>query len=223
MTVLKPYTLRVALLIAGLGVGVAVSARSEILAWRNSTATPDCDDLRHVISSAVNDKVKQVALTSPDPGKYFSAASPDSCLSGLAVANLDLSRLIPDPLGLLSVGVDVAIDELKKAALGAACVAARNSVSDAIGKYNRAIASTTDGQGLIDAAIGDASRQMLDAYAMNWKTPQSSGALAGVKLPGNAVALTPTMEQTVPPRLPAPASSQSPSSTTGLGAAIFGR
>ena len=48
MTVLKPYTLRVALLIAGLGVGVAVSARSEILAWRNSTTTPDCDDLRHV-------------------------------------------------------------------------------------------------------------------------------------------------------------------------------
>ena len=220
---LKPYTLRVALLLAGIAVGLAVSARSEIAAWRKATPTPDCDDLRTAISSAVNNNVRLVALTSPDPGKYFSAASPDSCLSGLAVANLDLSRLVPDPLGLLSVGVEGVIDELKKAALGAACVAARNAVSDTIGKYNRAIASTTDGHGLIDAAIGDASRQMLDAYAMNWKTPQSSGVLAGVKSPGNVVPLAPTMKQTVPTQLPAPASSQPQSSPAGLGAAVFGR
>lgn len=227
--ILKTHIRRIAWLIAGISVGLALSAHSEIASMLNPSPRPSCDDLQKTLATAVNDKVRLVAMTSPDPGKYFSASSPDSCLGGLAVANLDLSKLIPDPLGLFSVGVDGVIDGLKKAALGAACLAARNSVGDTIGKYNDAISAMNGDlnvQGKIDTTIGDASRQMLNGYAMNWTRPQSSDVLAGAKLPGNTLPAVPQIQQqAAPTQAPGavPAQPQPQPAPAGLGAALFGR
>lgn len=69
------------------------------------------------MAAAANDKVRMIAETSLDPGKYFDAGSPDSCLGNLTTANLDLSKLIPDPMGMLSGSVDSMIDGLKKGEL----------------------------------------------------------------------------------------------------------
>ena len=227
----KNVVWRIALLLAGAGCGLAISAHSEISAWIGSSPK-DCGGLQQAMASAVNNNVREVALTSPDPSKYFSVASPGSCLSGLAVANLDLSRLIPDPQGMFSAGIGGAIDELKKLAFGTACAAARNSVGGIIDKYNSAIASangTLDIQNQIDSAIGEESRQVLERYTMSWETPQSSDVLAGVPLPSNATTtMLPVQQRALPTQGPSAKSIQAtpeqmPQMPTGLGAVIFGR
>lgn len=210
---------------AGISVAIAGGAVAE---YATQLAKPDECPLTRSAENAVNNNIRMIAMTSVDPGKYFNAGSPDSCLGGMAIANLDLSMLIPDPLGLLSIGIDGLIDGLKKAAIGAACAAVRNSVGDVIGKYNNAIGSINgelNVQGKIDSAIGDASRQMLDGYALNWKTPQANvlGAAQVSNVPVKLPAVPGvTVPATVSQSAPTPdATASSAGSPSGLGAAIF--
>ena len=203
--------------IAGIFCGMVFSARSEITGWINHPETPACGQLAQAAQEAVNNKVQVIGMTSPDPGKYFNTGSPDSCLGDMSIANIDLSKLIPDPLGLMSSGVDSVIDALKKSAMAAGCAAVRGSIAETISKYNGALSSTDIRGGTnnyIDSAIGNTSRQALNGYAMNWRTPTASG----VQLPNTPVVLPAETTPIVP--IPAPAT---PSEKKGLGAAIFGQ
>lgn len=208
---------------AGITVAIVGSATAQYAA--TGTQSQPCV-LDQAMQDAVNKKVQLIGMTSPDPGKYFNAGSPDSCLGNMSIANLDLSKLIPDPLGLLSVGVDSVIDALKKAALAAGCAAVRNSVGDTINKYNSAIRDVNgivDVKGqtnqFIDSTIANTSRQVLDGYAMNWKTPTAPNATAGVQVSNAPVVLPKIPAVTTPAATAQPAAGSSGSS--GLGASIF--
>lgn len=216
----------VALFAAGILVATAFAARSEIAAMINpaTQAPPGCDELRQSMAAVVNDKVKLIAMTSIDPGKYFDAGSPDSCLGNLSTANVDLSQLIPDPLGMLTGGVDSMIDGLKKAALGAACTAARRSVGDTIDRYNAALSSINGGlvQSGIDSTIGTTAHQVLDAAAMTWQTPTAANVLSGVSpAPARALPAVPHVQQVTPQTLPAQPQPEPLPVPNSLGAAIF--
>ena len=133
-------------------------------------------------------------------------------------------------MGLFSAGADSAIDSLKKAAVEAGCSAVRGSVGDVIHKYNYAIRNTNgmvDVNGktnqFIDTSIANTSRQVLDGYAMNWRTPTSKSATGGSQVPNTPVVL-PNFPQVAPSTAkPASSPAQAPSGSgsSGLGAAIF--
>lgn len=228
----KLRTREVSLFFAGITVAVAITATAE---YTNATQTqkPPCD-LDRAAQDAVNKKIQIIGMTSPDPGKYFNAGSPDSCLGNMSIANLDLSNLIPDPFGLLNVGVDQIINGLKKAAVAAACMAVRGSIGDTINKYNTAIRdvnAATDVKGqtdqYIDTTIADTSRRVLNGYSMDWKTPQAPSAVPTGAQVSNAPVVLPTLPQIPQSGQPAPQGQGTPqgqgSGTTngGLGSTVF--
>lgn len=211
--------------VGGVAVALALSATAQLA--NAPGVQPPCD-LNNAATQAMNNKIQMVGMTSTDPGKYFNAGSPDSCLGDLSLANLDLSNLIPDPIGLLSIGLDSLIDALKKAAIAAACKAVRNSVGDVIGKYNSAIGSingTLDIRGqtnqLIDSTIGDASRKALDGQAMNWKTPTPTRVTSGVQAPNLPVILPPAAAPAAAPATTPAAPAGNSGAPSGLGGAVF--
>lgn len=232
-----PRRSEVALFVAGVAVSVAVVSTAQTMA-ASAVSTmdgcpPDCP-LCEATQNAVNKKIQMIALTSPDPGRYFSADSADSCLGDLSVANLDLSRLIPDPIGLLTDAATSAIDKLKGMATKKICTSVRNSVSGVIERYNGAISTINGGLnvgGLIDTKIGDMSRQALDGYAMNWQTTtgQVSDPLAGIKAPTVStpqvlVTQGSAMTSPLPATVSAPVQTQqSTTSAATTGGAVFGR
>lgn len=189
--------------LAGILVSVAIVSSAQYAA--TSTVSQPCA-LDAAMQDAVNKKIQIIGMTSPDPGKYFSAGSADSCLGDLSLANLDLSRLIPDPIGLMTDAISSAIDKLKDMAVKKVCSAVRGAVGDVIGKYNNAISTVNGINGgaivgnLIDSKIGDISRQTMDGYAMNWQTatsPSSSrDVLGGLLSSGSSP--TPTNTNSVP-------------------------
>jgi hypothetical protein len=175
-------------MVAGIASGVAISVTAQQIGERSAYDPENCDGLKQAIAQAVNNPIRMVAMTSPDPGKYFSINSSDSCFGDLATANLDLSRLIPDPLGLLTDAISAAVDKLKDMAVKKVCTAVRDGVGETISKYNNAINTvngTLDGQ-LIDNSIGDLARRSADQYSLNWQTRQgqtSKDIWAGASLP----------------------------------------
>lgn len=225
----KLRTREVSLFFAGIAVAVAVTATAE---YTNATQAqnPPCD-LDRAAQDAVNKKIQVIGATTPDPGKYFNAGSPDSCLGNMSIANLDLSNLIPDPLGLLNVTVDQVINGLKKAAVAAACMAVRGSIGDTISKYNAVIRDTnsaTDIKGqtneYIDTTIADASRKVLNGHSMDWKTPQVPSAVpSGVQVPNVPVTVPAVPGVTLPPTGQSQSTGQQGTGTSngGLGSTIF--
>lgn len=164
----------VAWFVAGIVVSIAVVASADFAGPSGQTTSAPCD-LSNAASDALNRRVGMIGQTTLDPGKYFNPSSPDSCLGDLSVANVDLSRLIPDPMSLLGDAATKAFDQIKSAAEKKICAAARNSVGDIIGTYNSAINMANGApQNVIDAGIGQASRQVLDSRAMTWNVPTGS-------------------------------------------------
>lgn len=211
---------------AGAAFALALGAVAATSTTSTSATSSDCA-LSDAAQQAVNDRIKLIGMTSPDPGKYFNAGSPDSCLGNMSIANLDLSKLIPDPLGLFSQGVDSVINSLEKSALAAGCAAVRGSIGDTINKYNYAIGQTNgtlnvNGQvnQYIDTSIADTSKQVLDGYAMNWKTPDTTQALqvSGVPVTVPAAAASTTAATTAASTA---ATTSTSSGSTSLGAVLF--
>lgn len=211
--------------IAGGCAGVAVSVGATQMA--SSPMQPyskDCSELQMAMANAVNDKVRLIALTSPDPAEYFQVGGSSSCIGDFALTKIDFSRLIPDPFGLLSDAATGSLDQLTQAALGKACTVARNSIGDIIGRYNAAAVATIGG-GVdvayqIDPTIGDLARETANRNAINWQTNVTlKDPLAGIRPPVNAAATLaiPIQQQNsrqIQPTVPAPL-------TTG--AAVFGQ
>lgn len=159
--------------------GVALSLVATVAAQQYTT-TPTAEEcaLTAAMQAAVNDKVRMIAMTSSAPEKYFD----QNCLGDLSFASIDLSNMIPDPIGLLTGAAMTALDNLKKAAVGKVCAAARNSMGDTIGRYNAAITAASGGGagvgGLIDTAIAQQGQRVTDQFNMNYSTPSAPVGIA---------------------------------------------
>lgn len=176
--------------------GIAVSAVFAVSAQQYmSSATPTEEDcaLRDAMDRVINDKVRMIALTNPDPSKYFQVGGASSCLGDFSLANLDLSRLIPDPLGLLTGAVIDAATKLATAAISKVCAAARSTIGSTIGQYNTAInmvnGSPNSGgliKGTIDTAIGVEASNLGDKFGVDYNksAPVPTDILSGVQLRG---------------------------------------
>lgn len=120
---------------------------------------PQCE-LKKSANDALNNQVKMVAFTAVDPSKYFSTSSPSSCLGDIALANVDLS----------GIGT-AALSRLRDMLLNKVCTAARSAVGEMVGTYNSAINMVNNApQNVLDAQIGNVSRDILNSKAMNWNT-----------------------------------------------------
>ncbi|UEC05593.1 hypothetical protein [Burkholderia vietnamiensis] len=117
----------------------------------------------------LNNRILMVGSTAPDPSKYFTVGGVSSCIG--PISNLDLSSLIPDPMGLLTSLAKAAVN----LAVQKACTAARQSLSDYLGKYNSAATMVNGGaQGMLSTAIGQQVGLNLTNYGTSYAAPAGS-------------------------------------------------
>ena len=132
------------------------------------TSSTDCA-LSTAAQNAVNNRLTVIGVTQPDPAKYFTVGGAQSCIG--SITNIDLSRLIPDPMGLLT---SIA-QGLVNTAVRAACTAARQSLSDTLSKYNVAAGMLNNsGQtavNYINTQIGQTVGTSLTNYGTNYSAP----------------------------------------------------
>jgi len=185
-TTLRPMAKNMSWLAGGiiLSLGVTVAAQQY-------TATlptePPCD-YGKIVQNIVNQKVQQVAMTSTDPDRYFN----QDCLGDFVFALLDLSILIPDPIGLLTDAAVAAVNKIKQAVVNKICSAVRNTIGDTIGQYNDFINGVNDvtgsltgrTQNYIDTTIGNQSRIVQDKFNLNYSTPNPTGTVTNL-IPAN--------------------------------------
>lgn len=156
--------------------GVAVSVVFTVSAQQYMAATNNEPCLlTDAMQNAVNNRIRMVSMTSADPEKYFN----QNCLGDLSFASLDLSIMIPDPIGLLTDAALAAVERLKQAAINKVCAAARNAIGDTIGRYNAAINSVNEMTGnvgnnvanLIDTSIAQQGQRIANQFDLNYNTP----------------------------------------------------
>lgn len=169
---MKPASKNMAWMLGGIAISAVVAVSAQQISQQATAAQAPCV-LTDAMQSALNEKIKMIGLTSPDPAKYFTVGGPDSCLGDFAVANLDLSRLIPDPMGLLSDAVVNGVSKLANAAIGTACKAARKSFSGTISQYNSAVGLVTgDSSAMIDKAIGAEVQKNMTDFGVDYNAPK---------------------------------------------------
>jgi hypothetical protein len=149
-------------------VGIAVVAQVATTPPASSSSSTQCA-IATAAQTNLNTRITMAGATAPDPSKYFTIGGVSSCIG--AISNIDLSNLIPDPLGLLT--------SLAKAALNmavqAACTAARQSLSDYLGKYNAAVGMTGGGaNAMLSQAIGQQVGVQLTNYGTTYAAPPGS-------------------------------------------------
>jgi hypothetical protein len=134
-------------------------------AMTTPSATYGCA-IADAATSNLNNRITMIGSTAPDPSKYFTVGGVSSCIG--PVSNIDLSNLIPDPMGLLTS----LAKEAMQVAVQKACTAARQSLSDYLGKYNMA-ASTINGgtQGMLSTALGQSVGLNLANYGTSYAAP----------------------------------------------------
>jgi hypothetical protein len=87
------------------------------------------------------------------------------------MSNVDLSNLIPDPMGLLTSLAQAALQY----AVQKACTAARQSLSDYLGKYNMTAVMMNGGaNNMISTAIGQQVGLNLTNYSTSYSAPSGS-------------------------------------------------
>lgn len=185
----KPTSKNIVWMMGGIVLSSVVAVSAQVMSSPPTEA--DCD-LVKAMKDAVNSKVAMIDATAPDPAKYFQMGGPDSCLGEIAIANIDLSRLIPDIAGLLTDGVTSAMTKLVDGAMKKACAAARNSVGGIVGQYNGAIGTVNgfgDGIGsAVTGSIDGAAGRVAGQYGVDYSSSPSSSkgasdVLAGVTIP----------------------------------------
>jgi hypothetical protein len=186
---MKPASKNIAWMLGGVAISAVVAVSAQQLS--QATATPEPCALTDAMQAALNDKIRIIGLTSPDPSKYYTVGGADSCLGDFAVANLDLSRLIPDPLGILTDAVVSGVTKLANAAISTACKAARKSFDSTIGQYNAAVGTVSgDSNAIIDKSIGAQVEKSMTSYGLDYNAPKVNIAdpIGNVKV--NAPTLT---------------------------------
>ncbi|WP_240702153.1 hypothetical protein [Trinickia terrae] len=159
-------------------------------------------------NTALNNQITIIGTTQPDPSKYFTVGGVSSCIG--PIANIDLSNLIPDPMGLLTSLAQAAI----QTAVQKACTAVRSSLSDYIGKYNQVAGMINGGtQGMLSTALGQAVGMNLTNYGTNYAAPAGSqlvvnplatvtnaaNAAVGAQLSSAQQSVTSTVQSTLAP------------------------
>jgi hypothetical protein len=125
----------------------------------------------------LNNRITMIGSTAPDPSKYFTVGGLSSCIG--PVSNIDLSNLIPDPMGLLTSLAKAAM----QLAVQKACTAARQSLSDYLMKYNMASTMINGGSNnMLSTAIGQSVGVNLTNYGTSYAAP------AGTQLVVNPLA-----------------------------------
>ncbi|KVV07436.1 hypothetical protein [Burkholderia ubonensis] len=155
-----------------MGAGAALATGIAVMAQQSSTdaaaSSTNCA-VSTAAQSALNGRITMIGMTQPDPSKYFTVGGVSSCIGSLS--NIDLSKLIPDPMGILTSLAQQAL----QMGVNAACTAARNSLSDLIGKYNFAAGMLNNGSGMItgylDQQIGKSVGVALTTYGTNYAAP----------------------------------------------------
>lgn len=155
--------------IFGAAAVVMVTVEAQVATTAATTTTsPNCA-ISTAAQTNLNNRILMVGSTAPDPSKYFTVGGVSSCIGPMM--NIDLSNLIPDPMGLLT--------SLAKAALNyavqKACTAARQSLSDYLGKYNMAAVMMNGGaNNMISTAVGQQVGLNLTNYSTNYAAPAGS-------------------------------------------------
>lgn len=136
-----------------------------------TASTQPCPDFNGAVQQVINEKMLMIGTTQPDPSKYFSSGD-SGCLGGLAIADIDLSNLIPDLIGMVSSAATTAIQKAVDAAAAKVCTAARNSMGSVISQYNNAINLVGNTPGTIgnyiDTSISKTSSDALNKVSMDW-------------------------------------------------------
>ncbi|MDM8356631.1 hypothetical protein [Pandoraea communis] len=163
----RPLVKGVLLMSAGAAISTGIAVWAQQSASGTSTTT-DCV-IAQAAQDALNRRIQMVGVTQPDPSKYFTVGGVSSCIG--ALSSIDLSNLIPDPMNWISS----AVKQVTQMAVQAACTAARNSLSDFIGKYNYA-AGLINGGGAsavnyLDSSLGKAVGVSLNTYGTNYAAP----------------------------------------------------
>lgn len=174
----RPAVSRLSWLVGGVLLSTAVMVSAQYYNDSSQPQPEDCE-LKDAISQTVNNRIKIVGMTSPDPAKYFSVGGTESCLGNISLADIDLSQMIPDFAGILTSAVTNAIEQAIKAAIRKACTAARSTISDYITKYNDAV-DTINGAGdyvadRIDAEVGKAVSDAAAQYGIDYNIGAGSG------------------------------------------------
>lgn len=152
--------------------GVVLAVAITVGAQQAPPAPPiaPCDDLTKAMSAALQKNITMIGGMQPDPTKYFTPGGPNSFICGISLANLDLSGLIPDVMGLLSA----AATQLLNAAMNKACNAVTRNFGGTVNQVNSAINmanGVTNGpvvQNAIDSAVGRTVDNALGQYATNY-------------------------------------------------------
>lgn len=114
----------------------------------------------------LNSRITMVGATTPDPSKYFTVGGISSCIGPMT--NLDLSKLIPDPMGLLTSLAQAAV----QMGVQKACTAARQGLSDYLGKYNSAVSMVGGGSNAyLSTAIGQQVGLQMTNYGTSYNAP----------------------------------------------------
>lgn len=191
---LMPTAKNVGWMLGGIALSTVVAVSAQQYAAAQQLSLQEQCDLQKEIEQVLNRQVAQIAATSPDPTKYFTVGGDSSCLGDISLANLDLSRLIPDPLGLLTDAVTGAVTKLQNAAVGKVCAAARSTFSDTITQYNAAIDASNSVDGVvkykIDQAVTDQAQKAGASFGVDYKSASTTApvdVLAGVQNKGSAV------------------------------------
>ncbi|MBN3729399.1 hypothetical protein G3N98_00390 [Burkholderia sp. Tr-20390] len=222
-----------------MGAGAALATGIAVMAQQSST-DPNTSSTNCAVStaaqSALNNRITMIGMTQPDPSKYFTVGGVSSCIG--AITNIDLSKLIPDPMGILTSLAQQAL----QMGVNAACTAARNSLSDLLGKYNYAAGILNNGSGFItgylDQQIGKTVGVALTTYGTSYSAPPGvpttidplsgiTGALNNT-VGSTASQVTSTAQSTAQAAASAvtapvaAAANSALSSTSSLGSKIFG-
>jgi hypothetical protein len=191
-----PTAKNVGWMLGGIALSTMFAVSAQQFIGTGSAEVVPCD-LNDEISRVLNRQIATIAATTPDPAVYFQVGGDSSCLGDISLANLDLSRLIPDPLGLLGDAVTTAVTKLTNAAISKVCKAGSKTMSQTIGQYNGYLGQNTGvtGDSILATKLNNVAESTVAKvggadFAVDYRAA-APDILAGVKLPSNTITSQP--------------------------------
>ena len=176
---MRPTAKNAVWMVGGAVLAAAITVSAQQASLDGAVTAPPCGPnsaLGQAMSAALNNNIAMIGMTQPDPTKYFATGGTSSFICGSSLANLDLSGLIPDVMGLLTDAATKAVN----AAVSAACKAVTRDFSGVINQYNTAITAVNGVSGkngmtnTINAGIGKTVDGALGQYATNYNSASST-------------------------------------------------
>ena len=186
-----PTAKNVGWMLGGIALSTMFAVSAQQFIGTNPAAVEPCD---------LNDEIGRVlarqmtlAANAPDPAAYFQVGGDSSCLGDISLANFDLSRLIPDPIGLLGDAVTSAVTKLTNAAITKVCKAGRETMSQTLGQYNQYLGQNAGvtGNSILNSKLNSVVESSVAKvggadFAVDYRAA-APDILAGIKLPTNNI------------------------------------